>query len=347
MSRELLIACLPYIAGIAASVGVLRALVWVSGARLQLNHIRQLHRDEHGAVQSLSFVLTLPLFIMILLFIVQLSQLTVARLVVEYAAFAAARSAVVWIPARLRDTLETENRISVITPAGSIVDDKGIGYEVYRVAPGSAKYDKIRLAAATSLMSVCPSRETGVVMDAEGASAATTFVKTYAAMSPQSGENTRIPDRIYNKLAYALQNTNVEIEIRHKDTDFRHRVNEPPLARYDIRPYREEFQFNEIGYQDQIVVTVHHAFALLPGPGRFLSRNTPRRDRDMTEQDRVAMQIRRENGVFTYPVSATVRLNNEGEKSVLAYLQTLSGDPQTDVIPPPQQPPQDQTDDQQ
>ncbi|MBP89613.1 MAG: hypothetical protein CMJ64_23365 [Planctomycetaceae bacterium] len=341
MSREAIIACLPYLAGIVVSVGLLRLLVWASGARMQLSQLRRLNADQHGAVQSLSFVLTLPLFVMILLFIVQLSQLTTARLVVEYAAMAAARSAVVWIPTTLSDGYETENRISAISPAGEMTDDNGVRFVVYQVSPGSPKYDKIRLAAATSLMSVCPSRDTGVVLDDEGISAATTMVKTYAAISPASVENTRIPTRIYNKLAFALRNTHVEIEIRHRNTDYRDRPNEPPLAHYDIVPYREEFEFNEIGYQDQIVVTVRHEFALLPGPGRFLSRNTPRRDGNLSEQDRVAMQVRRENGIFTYPISATARLNNEGEKSVLAYIQTLSGDPQTANMPP-QQLPQDQ-----
>ena len=112
MSRELIIACSPFLAGIAVSVVMLRVLIGLSGARLQPQRIRRLHRDERGAVQSLSFVLTLPLFVMIILFIVQLSQLTLGRLVVEYSAFAAARSAMVWIPASLGDDFETENRIS-------------------------------------------------------------------------------------------------------------------------------------------------------------------------------------------------------------------------------------------
>jgi len=174
------------------------------------------------------------------------------------------------------------------------------------------------------------------------------LLKTYAAMSPASIDNTQFPVRIYNKLAYASQSTDVEIEIRHRNTDYHDRPNEPPLAHYDIAPYREEFQFNEIGYQDQVVVTVRHAFALLPGPGRFLARNTPRRDGDETQGDRVAENIRRENGVFTYDISATVRLNNEGEKSVLAYVQTLSGDPQAASAPlsfPPEQDLQDQPSD--
>ena len=41
---------------------------------------------------------------------------------------------------------------------------------------------------------------------------------------------------------------------------------------YNIAPYPDEFQFNEIGWQDQITVTVKYNLALLPGPGRLLAR---------------------------------------------------------------------------
>ena len=189
MSREAIIACLPYLAGIVLSVGALRLLVWVSGARLQLAQLRRLHTDEQGAVQSLSFVLTLPLFVMIMLFIVQLSQLTSARLVVEYAAMAAVRSAVVWIPARLGDAYhpETENRISTRSQIGQMVDENGIPFVVYRIAPSGEKYNKVRLAAVTSVMSVCPSRDTGMALDGDAELAAATILKTYAALSTPVG----------------------------------------------------------------------------------------------------------------------------------------------------------------
>ena len=53
-------------------------------------------------MQSLSFVLTLPVFILVMMMIVQVSQLMIGIVVVHYAAFAAARSAAVWIPAAMR-----------------------------------------------------------------------------------------------------------------------------------------------------------------------------------------------------------------------------------------------------
>jgi hypothetical protein len=334
MNRELIIPCLPFLAGIVVSVVTLRLLIGVSGARLRMGQLRGLHGDEQGAVQSLSFVLTLPLFVMIMLFIVQLSQLTLGRLMVEYSAFAAARSAIVWIPASLGDDFETENRIGSIRPLPTYeTDEAGNLFAVYLVFPDSPKFEKIRLAAAAALMSICPSRDTGIAMDDAGITAAAALEQAYLAMSPASASNTRIPTRLRNKLAYALHNTNVEIEVRHKDT-------EPPL----IRPWPDAFEFedNEYGWQDQLVVTVNHNFALLPGPGRFLAKPTPRRDANSTStRDAVAARVRRENGIFIYPMSATVRLNNEGHKSVLPYIQTLDGELPLTAPPEPDEPPQD------
>ena len=173
MTRESLIDCLPYLIAILLSVGVLRLLVACSGARWITKAAAsgapsadddrprtttwlswgRLHRDETGAVQSLSFVLTLPLFVMVMLFIVQLSQITIGRLAVEYAAMAAARSAAVWIPANMGDTFEAENRISSYVDLGETIDDEGQTYRRYRVEPGSPKVEKVRLAAAMALMS--------------------------------------------------------------------------------------------------------------------------------------------------------------------------------------------------
>ena len=101
VNRAVLQALLPALTALVAALVLLRLVVRVSGARFQMTRIRQLHRSEEGAVQSLSFVLTLPLFIMIVMFIVQVSQLMIGIMGVHYAAFAAARAAIVWTPARL------------------------------------------------------------------------------------------------------------------------------------------------------------------------------------------------------------------------------------------------------
>lgn len=332
MTRQSLIDCLPYLTGILLSVCVLRLLVACSGARWVTRaedsdprrrglaarraatpwlSLGRLHRDETGAVQSLSFVLTLPLFVMVMLFIVQLSQITIGRLAVEYAALAAARSASVWIPASLGDRFETENRIGSLVDLGETTDDQGQTYRRYRVEPGSPKAEKIRLAAAMALMSVCPSRDVGATRYPTES-----LELAYRAMSPTAAANPRVPDRLRNKFGYALDNTTVLIEIRHKDT-------EPPLTDYDIGSRHEEFAFNEIGWQDQILVTVTHDFSLLPGPGRLLARRRPVRDSngDVVSEDPVADRVERRRGTYVYTLDATLRLNNEGEKPLVPYIQ--------------------------
>ncbi len=292
---------------------------------------RRLHRDETGAVQSLSFVLTLPLFVMVMLFIVQLSQITIGRLAVEYAALAAARSAAVWIPANMGDRFETENRISSYVDMGEITDDRGQTYRRYRIESGSPKVEKIRLAAAMALMSICPSRDVGSTRHPTDA-----LELAYRAVSPTAAANPRVPARLRNKFGYALDNTSVMIEVRHKQT-------EPPLMTYDIGSRREEFAFNEIGWQDQILVTVTHDFSLLPGPGRLLARQRPVRDSngDVVAEDRVADRVTRRRGTYVYSLDATLRLNNEGEKSVARYVQPYIPLPAVGPLPAEGPPPTD------
>ena len=74
----------------------LRLLLRLSGGRKRQRTVWGLHGDQRGSVQSLSFVLTLPLFIMIIMAIVQIGQIMMAQVVVEYAALASARAASVW-----------------------------------------------------------------------------------------------------------------------------------------------------------------------------------------------------------------------------------------------------------
>lgn len=325
MHREVLIACLPYGLALLACCAALRLLVLLSRARLQLARLAGLHRDQAGAVQSLSFVLTLPLFVIILLFIVQLSQLTICRVVLEYAAFAAARAAIVWIPANLGPGDEQENRIGRLVYLGDDVSQDGNTYSEYQIEPQGPKYRKIHFAAAMACLPICPSRDTGELRQHPGNAAAETLIRLYRVYAPESAANARVPARIRNKLAYALNNTRLRILIRHKNE-------EPELAEHGQPPYPEEFTVNEIGWQDQIVVTVEHDFALLPGPGRLLARSSsssadsagPAVD-GLSSGNSVAERIRRMGYVFTYPVTATVRLNNEGEKPVLPYIQRTYG----------------------
>jgi hypothetical protein len=311
MNRALL-DCVPFLLGMLACA----AVAWrirVSGSTFgDWIQLTRLHSDEQGAVQSLSFVLTLPVFVMLMLFIVQLSQVTIARMVVEYAAYAAARSAIVWIPADLGG-LETPNRVGPRRQdLGTTRDENGHEFARYLLVHPSRKLQRIEHAAAQALLPVCPSRDVGADPAQSGMLALPTLERAYQVVDPTSTSNARIPNRLRNKLAYALAATSVEIEVRHKDT-------EPPLTWHDLAPYRNEFEENEIGWQDQLLVTVRHDFALLPGPARFLAK---RRIAPGKNSDDVADRISQRANVFVYPLTATVRLSNEGEKGVLSYLMT-------------------------
>lgn len=334
MHREVLIACAPYVAAIFASFGLLYLLVRFSGAKLQLAHVKKLNRDQQGGVQSLSFVLTLPVFVMILMFIVQLSQITIGTVVVEYAAFAAARAAMVWIPAETAN--EYANQIGVYRQPGSSSGSAPAGYAVYQVDSTGLKFQKIHFAAAMACMPICPSRATGASTNHPSMQAQASLQKAYKAMSPNTASNTKIPTRLTNKLAYALNNTHVYIEVHHPT-----RVDlgsDAPLARHpelDRFGYPVEFTDNEYGWQDQLYVTVTHDFALLPGPGRLLAKQAPATSPSssgssssslaVTGADRIADSLTKRGDVYTRTLTATVRLNNEGQKSSLPYYQTIYG----------------------
>ena len=92
MTRTLLQDCRPCLVALTIAGLLLLLVIRFSGARFNLKRLARLHRCQRGGVQSLSFVLTLPIFVMIVMFIVQVSQLMIAQVVVNYAAFGAARS---------------------------------------------------------------------------------------------------------------------------------------------------------------------------------------------------------------------------------------------------------------
>jgi hypothetical protein len=286
----------------------------------------RLHRDQRGGVQSLSFVLTAPLFIMLMLLAVQITQLMIGLMIVHYAAFAAARSATVWVPARmLPGELIGENRIGNRVLVGRYHS----GTE-YRIEPGTEKFEQIRTAAALACVPIAPSRDLGLATpDATTGS----LVNMYRTLAPDAMSNTRIPQRLANKWAWSNLATTIEIHTFHRDAEpfwvptpgdlnelLEHqRHSEPPLMQYP--PYLSETEFTptEIGWRDPIRVTVTHQFALLPGPGRLLARTA----NQSRYKDRVAPRIRQQGAVYYIPLTATATMIGEGEKSLRPYVYTL------------------------
>jgi len=301
---------------IPAAWGLLR----FSRAQLRLGRLFDLHGDEAGSVQSLSFVLTLPLFIMVMMLIVQVSQLMIGTVVVHYAAFAAARSAAVWIPAAMSapegpccissyavDPDAPDQVAAELNPNAADYGPGGGGL-TYKIEPGSPKFDKIASAAILACVPISPSRDLGLPAATDGQIDAV-LRSAYGTLAPSSSANTTIGPRLDRKLAYAVQNTDVQIRFFHKNQ-------EPPLRTYYEPDDPGEFYSNEVGWQDTITVTVSYQFPLLPGPGRMLARFVA----GPTGQDTVASTIQKHSGIYTYPLQASATIGNEGEKSAVTYV---------------------------
>lgn len=80
-------------------------------SRLQTKTIGNLHKDDRGASYHLGFTILLPFFVLFIVFVVELALLLNSKMNVTYAAYAAARSATVWLAA---DDLPIEERLGMI-----------------------------------------------------------------------------------------------------------------------------------------------------------------------------------------------------------------------------------------
>ena len=332
MNREILIACLPCFLVLCASMVVLRLVLAVGAPSWNWRRLTQVHSCQRGGVQSLAFVLTMPVFIMVVLLIVQVSQLMVAQMTIHYAAFAGARAASVWLPAviddpsqELNDLAEVENRISDLPTK---TDGEFTDYEITS-SNSSDKLWKVRAAVVQAMMPLCPSRNVG----ARGTMAflpnlAAANQQVYATLLPSSASNTQLGPRLTNKLNYADQNTRVIVEWR-DSRDPRGRDSLDYVA-YNVRNHscpdpekQSTFRETEIGWQDPITVYVVHQFALLPGPGRLLAARLVRAD---GLPDRVSPRINSvsldaSRTLYTVQIQAAVTMTCEGWKSVKPLVQ--------------------------
>lgn len=343
MHRSVLQALIPALIALAMGFLVLRAVVACSGLKFDWRRLLKLHRCQHGGVQSLSFVLTLPLFIMIVMFIVQVSQLMVGIVMVHHAAFAAARAAIVWTPAHFRDSssgwAESEENLLPLPFAEDAPQQLRIeGNRLTMTgtdASTSYKFNKIFGAAVQGVAPAAPGRSFVEPLNCPSCgSQPDAIISAYAEFDPSSQSNSRVPQRLRNKLSYAYWNTVVDVAFIDKDT-YNGPTYNPRVLRIvngqastdEEGEWVRDWNRNEVGWQDPLIVRVTHDFALLPGPGRFLARyvvgGDGRRDQTaprITEQ-RASSRVPFLEPVYTTPISATVTLTNEGFKPLLSYLQ--------------------------
>jgi hypothetical protein len=338
MGRAMAMASVPWLALLVTSFLALLLLVRLSRVRWELGRLRRIHADQVGTVQNLSFVMTLPLFVFVMMLIVQVSQLMVAQMVVEYAAVAAARAAVVWIPTRI-DDVESWNCSGGYddfdNPPSMPFSGPQPGGKTHVLShgpPPSQKYQKIRMAAVLACLPISPSRRFPGI-PAPPADMVSALADAYTAITGKCDEKAR--NRLANKLAYTLfqDPRDASKDTLTVDVQFYHSNKELPLAcppaflpgQVDagVLPDGHEFaQGRELGWQDPITVTVKYHLALLPGPGRLLA----------TWQGRAAPVARIEGqqgnpsnvfmDTYVYSLTATATLGNEGEKPAYAHYNT-------------------------
>jgi hypothetical protein len=145
------------------------------------------------------------------------------------------------------------------------------------------------------------------------------LARAFAKVAPATATApSGISSRLRNKLAYAAERTRMQIYFRHPNS-------EPPLKSWHIGPTAEDgLEFRayeaaygtELGFQDHVTVTLHHDFALLPGPGRLLARFA-------TADDPLAQSLagQRAGTRYTMPLTASATLGIEGEKPAKRYEQ--------------------------
>ncbi len=373
----------------------LRLLLRLSGGRKPQRTVWGLHGDQRGSVQSLSFVLTLPLFIMIIMAIVQIGQIMMAQVVVEYAALASARAASVWTPTYTTLEGEVEQQRNCLGDRRELIK-KSQSTGRYRIITSDQTYTKvgrIQSAAHMACLPICPSRwpypGEPKLATPESEQAQKIISKAYFQMAGKhsNASEQAVSDRVKKKYAYSEKNTIVEIEIEHP------LQSEPPLDQVYGKGYqynrtyvqtfpdlprklfgvswpacnqqccgtipyapdyfgkgmenqcpadepladdglgeRFDFKQNQIGWQDRITVTVTHHLALLPGPGKLLSRMIHGDAASPGIGDKVEQQQGNANEadgiLYTWPLVAKASTLNEGNLSILRYEYPFSSSKQ-------------------
>ena len=199
--------------------------------------------------------------------------------------------------------------VTIVVPMYVLAELPASGGVAYIMEPGSPKYNKILAAAVLACMPISPSRAVVGVAAGGGSLSPDAIHALYASLAPSSQSNSRVPQRLDNKLAYSLANTSIEMRFYHSNQ-------EPPLVTYLLPDDPAGFRSNELGWQDQITVTVHYNLALLPGAGRLLAGHIFGTQSGATGSSGVGTGS---GAPHQYPLEASISMGNEGEKSEAPY----------------------------
>ena len=225
------------------------------------NRLKGLDSCQEGGVQSLALVLTLPFFIGTILMLVQLSQVMLGVMTVQYAAFAAARSAVVWIPASLEERWLRQNELGVSLNRGGAVD----------LTPDqrarSRKFREIHAAAAQACVSISPARTVNGprASEAEVGQAVDAFLAFQLLTNDPRIGRWRLATG--NRWGYAFANTRVRLAFlsQPRQTPTYNPVGHPVV----------EHDYQEAAWDESVTAIVQHEVSLVPGPGRWLFQRVP------------------------------------------------------------------------
>ncbi len=187
--------------GLKAAVSLRR--VWpgvCAPARLAGARCRCALTQEAGTA-TVEFCMVFPIVLFLILILVQATLLMVGNQFVHYAAFAATRSAIVYIPA-------------------DMTDEGGVGRNSLSLTKGSPKYDAIRASAYFAVMPVC-----GKLDDSNEPLRTDEFVDGLKSHFTSYGQDApRWVDTLAaDRLRYAAENTDIQIMrtvVTNQDVEF-------------------------------------------------------------------------------------------------------------------------------
>lgn len=226
-----------------------------------ITRIRDLHRCQEGGVQSLALVMTLPMFVGTVLLIIQLAQVLMGTLTVQHAAFAAARSAAVWIPSSLD---WPEYRLGDDQNEIPMPFVRGRPYDIDSQS-GSRKLQEIRAAAVQACVAISPARAVRGprANPADVATAVDAFLTLQLLDADPRIDRWREASR--NRWSYSAANTRVRLAF----------LGEPVISP-SYNPVGHPLvlhEDHEAAWDESVTVVVQHEVSLVPGPGRWLFQN--------------------------------------------------------------------------
>lgn len=178
--------------------------------RQHLTSLTKIFQDRSGAAVAVDFTLTIPIFMVLILFMVQLALLANASLIVHYSAYNAARSARVWL---LDDDHAYKELGCCLMQAQAWAQ---IGLDGLDQLKGQGHEDKVRLAATMPLVSISPGSDRYGPRAPGGPFSSARLNHQFQVIT--DGDNSR-QKMLQRKARYAFTEENTAIEFGFLDND--------------------------------------------------------------------------------------------------------------------------------